>query len=270
MYVENKMSSGLLQAKARDRNKIIKYNYLVWLLVKKNVKNKYRRSFLGVLWTVLLPLLEMLVMTLVFSSVNGDIDSRIFIMSGVVVFGFNRESTMSAMSSILAARGLIDRVNIPNVIFPLAATFSALANMFFSVLALIALAIVIQFPLSWHFGAVVLNIPALVMFSAGLSIALSAVNVYFRDIGQIYGIFIQLWTFVSAVYINIDALPAFGQTIVKINPMYYYVSNFRQLVMYHSMPSLNNYIISYGMGVLSLLIGVIIFKCLKKNFIHYV
>ncbi|MCL1953184.1 MAG: ABC transporter permease, partial [Firmicutes bacterium] len=94
----------------RSRHRIDKYSYLIWLLVVKNIKNKYRRSFLGVFWTVLLPLMEMLVMTMIFSHVNGDIDSRVFIMCGIVVFGFNREATSGAIGSVLGARGLIDRV----------------------------------------------------------------------------------------------------------------------------------------------------------------
>ncbi|MDR1138793.1 MAG: ABC transporter permease [Clostridiales bacterium] len=246
------------------------YNYLMWLLVRKNIKNKYRRSFLGVLWTVLLPLMEMLVMAMIFGRVNGAVDSRIFIMCGVVIFGFNREATLASLGAIIGARGLIDRVYIPHLIFPLSVTFSALANMLFSIIALLCLAIITQVPLSYHVVFVVLNIPALVLFCGGISIALSAINVYFRDIGQLYVIALQLWIFVSGVYIQIEALPEFAQSVVRLNPMYYFVTNFRTLVMDHQMPSFNNYLICYAMGILSIIIGMLIFKVLKKNFILYI
>lgn len=267
MVAESRVAKSSAIVKTKSKYSMFKYGYLVWLLVKKNVKNKYRRSYLGVLWTILLPLMEMLIMAMIFSSINGNIDSRIFIMCGVVVFGFHRESTQAALGSIINARGLIDRVYIPHIIFPLANTFSALANMFFSIVALICLAVITGFPLSWHFALVLLNFPALLMFSTGLSIALSAINVYFRDVGHLYTIFVQLWVFVSAVYMGVDVLPEFAQQIVRLNPLYYYVSNFRDLVMFHSIPSANNYLASYGMGILSLVAGYVIFRLLRKNFI---
>ncbi|MDR3021948.1 MAG: ABC transporter permease [Clostridiales bacterium] len=257
---------------AINAKKRFQYAYLLRLMVVRNIKQKYRRSILGVLWTVLLPLLEMLVMTITFSFAikDGDLDPRVFIMCGVILFSFHREATAGSLGSVIGARGLLDRVYLPAILFPLANAFSALVNFFFAFLAMLGLTIVIGFPLSLHIFLFTFELPALFMFSAGIGIALSALNVYFRDIAHLYGIALMLWMYMSAVFISIENYAGIIMTVIKINPMYRFINYFRILVALKEIPPFIDLAILYGYGILSIILGILIFKMMKKNFLAYI
>lgn len=260
----------------------IKYNYLLMLMTRKTIKNKYKKSFLGVFWNILFPTLEMLTMGLVFGFLSGgnEVDGRILTMSGIVVFGFYRQATTDASNSIIGSRGIVDKVYVPTMLFPLSTVLSGLVNFIFSVAAFCIVVAIMGLMagrydlLSPHLFLVVLIVPAFLFFCMGVSLVLSALNVYFRDIGHIYAVLLQLVAFVSGVYFDPENLaggisPPFLR-IIKFNPLYHFIRYFRILVLQHQLPPMSFLLYCYAFGLISIVGGLVIFHFFKKNFILYI
>ncbi len=257
---------------------------IVHELIRKNVKTQYRNSFLGVFWSVLNPLLNMLVMWLVFSQFFGQNDPLypIYLLTGNILFQFLRSSTISSMTSIVNSRGLITKVKIDHYLFPLSSTLSALVNFAFSFISLLIIMLIMQISGGYSlFGyqmlGLILLLPAFLLFQYGISLFLSALYVFCRDIKHLYTVFLTLWTYITPVFYKLNRLDAnsIAYKILKLNPMYYFLTYFRDSVYNMSylgggMASWKMLGLLYLLGIASLLIGYLFYKLLKKNFINYV
>lgn len=248
-------------------------------MVKKNIKNQYRRSVLGIIWTVLNPLLNMLVMWFVFERIFGRTSSTLFypvyILSGTITFNFMRTATSSSLTCMVANYGLLTKTRVPYSVFPLSQNLSATVNLAFSIVALIILMLCcIPKGVEFHwtmFMMVVPWLPALMLFSLGMSFALCSIYVRFRDIQHIYSVFLTLWMYATPIFYSLDSLNlgSTASTIMKLNPMYYYVEYLRDLLM-GIVPDAKMHLICYGAGLLSFIVGFIIFRLSRKKFILYI
>lgn len=252
-------------------NDFLKYRFLLYNLISREIKVKYRRSILGVLWSVLNPLFTMLVISLVFSQIfRFEIKNfNIYFLTGSVIFSFMSEATTSSLSSILGASALIKKVYIPKYIFPLQKTTFSLVNLGFS---LIAVLIVFLFS-GIKVSASVLLFPIPIIycyiFSLGISLALSALTVKFRDIQHLYSVITTMWMYLTPVIYPASSLKGPLLKIMELNPMYYYVTYFREVVMYGTVPDLKFNLICTGFALTSLIIGTLIFKKRENTFILY-
>ena len=249
-------------------------------MVEKNIKNQYRKSVLGILWTVLNPLLNMLVMSFVFSKIFGrgsiGIDYPVYVLSGNIVFALLRASTTSSLTCIVGNYDLLTKTRIPKAIFPLSNLFSATVNFGFSLIALILVMVVrifmdanVQF--HWTFLMILVWLPSLMMFCLGLSFILSAIYVRFRDIKHLYGVFLTLWMYLTPVFYTIDLLDnPLAKKVLNFNPMLYYLTYFREIIAIGTIPSLTTHLICYGVGIWSLIIGYTVFTLSKKKFVLYI
>ncbi len=249
-------------------------------LVRKSVKTQYRNSFLGMFWTVLNPLLNMLVMWLVFSQFFGQNDPLypIYLLSGNLLFASLRSATNGAMMSVVNNRGLLLRTKIDCYLFPLSSTLSSLVSFAFSFIALLLIMLGMQ--IFGHYDIfgyqmlfVILMLPALVLFEYGIGLFLSSVYVFCRDIKHLYGVLLTLWTYLTPVFYKIETLKvgSLAYNIVKLNPMYYFLHYFRDAVynfhyIGYGVPYWNTLGLLYAIGIATFLIGGGIFKLLKKNF----
>ena len=174
-----------------------KYNPLLIELVSRDIKVRYRKSVLGMLWTVLNPLLMMCVITVVFSTIfkQNIPNFPIYYLSGSLIFSFNSEATTNAMHSILSNCSLIKKVYLPKYLFPISCVLSSLVNLGFSLVAMFIVMIVTRTP--FHATLLLMPIPIFYtfLFSVGLGTMLAALTVYFRDIAHFYGVFILAWTY---------------------------------------------------------------------------
>ena len=174
-----------------------KYNPLLIELVSREIKVRYRKSVLGMLWTVLNPLLMMCVITVVFSTIfkQNIPNFPIYYLSGSLIFSFNSEATTNAMHSILSNCSLIKKVYLPKYLFPISCVLSSLVNLGFSLVAMFIVMIVTRTP--FHATLLLMPIPIFYtfLFSVGLGTMLAALTVYFRDIAHFYGVFILAWTY---------------------------------------------------------------------------
>jgi ABC-2 type transport system permease protein len=261
----------LTDYRARFRD-LFAYRWLLGQLVARDLKIRYRRSYLGLLWTLLSPLLMMTVMSIVFSKVfRFNVENfPVYLLCGQILFGFFSESTSSAMGSIIIGAGLIKKVYFPKYIFPLSKIISGLVNLLF---ALVAVFIMIVF-FGVRFSPAMLLFPVpvfyLFMFSLGCGLILSVLATYFRDILHLYAVALQALTYLTPIFYPIEALPENVQFFIKLNPMFRYIRYFRNVVLYDTIPSLRENIICFGVALLVLLLGLLIFKKNQKNFLLYI
>lgn len=271
----------------------LKYRYLLKNLVSRDIKVKYRRSALGIAWSILNPLLMMAVQVLVFTHMfkaggpgeqvvrsTGNLPSfSVYLLSGQVLFNFFSEATNTAMDSILGSSALIKKVYIPKYIFPLEKVIFSLVNTGFSLIALLGVILVTykESQLSWT--AVFFFIPIILMFffNLGMGLILAALTVFFRDIKHFYGVFVMALNYLTPIFYSENAM--FGDNtrnaaimyyVLRANPLYWYIQMFRRMVVYGYMPTLNQWIFTIGWAIVAVVVGLVIFKKAQDRFILYV
>ena len=269
--MKNKSNASAVEAK--------KSLVVLFSMVKRSVKNQYRNSFLGILWTVINPLLNMIVMALIFSEVfgrtlPGNADYPVYLFCGQCIFNMVRMSTGNGLTSLVNNHDLLTKTRVAHYVFPMSNVFGAAVNFFFSFLALIAV-MLIRMPkgVTFHWTMILTAVPLLpllILFSAGIALVLSVVYVYFRDIRHIYSVFLTLWMYATPIFYTLDSLKLATDhptvnTILHLNPLYHFVEYFRDIVLYGTVPGWKEHavLIAYALG--SFLIGGILFHFLKKK-----
>ncbi len=252
-----------------------RYQFLMRQLISRDFKVKYKRSILGVVWSLLYPILMMLVMAVVFSqmfkfSVPG-VNYFVYFEVGFIMFNYFSEATNNGMTSVVFNFNLLTKVYIPKYIFPLSKCLFCGINF---LLTLIPLFFVIVFTgtisnISWLY----LLLPVIFffgfLFTVGVSFILSTVSVFFRDMFYIYGIILTIWNYATPVFYDISIIPETLQRIFRLNPLYTYINSARDIILYGNCPSTVNLILMVVYGILALLIGAIVFKRHQDDFIYY-
>lgn len=256
---------------ARDAG--IKHDlFILRSLVSKDFKLKYRRSALGVLWSILNPLLMMCVLTAVFSFIfRFDIENYpLYLILGQILFALMSGATSSAMGSIIDAAPLLKKIKVNRMIFPIEKVSFELVNFLISLVAVAA--VMVWFKI--HPSPTMLMLPLLlvyvVMFSLGIGLLLSALAVFFRDVVHLWGVIITAWTYATPIFYPISMLDGWMQQVMQFNPMYHFVSYFRDIMMYNTMPGLGENLMCLGGAFGMLVIGIAVFKKLEKKFILYI
>ena len=250
------------------------FNY-IWLLeelVKRDLKIKYRRSVLGYVWSVLNPLLMMVVFTIVFSNLfKFDIPNYpLYLLCGQLIFNFFSDATTQAMNSILMGASLIKKVYLPKYIFPVARGLSSFVMMVFSLLALLIVMIVTG--ATFHLTLIMLPVAIfyLFLFVMGIGLVLSVLVIYFRDIEHLYGVFLTVFMYMTPIIYPISIVPDWIKDFILLNPLTSYVDFFRECVMYGHWPSIQLHLICLLCSLTSLLIGMVVFEKHQKDFILYI
>ncbi len=249
------------------------YKDLLKQLVFRDIKLKYRRSFLGYLWSVLNPLLIMVVMTIVFSTMfQRNIENfPVYLFTGQLLFNFMNQSTYQAITAISGNAALLKKAYIPKYIFVFSKITSGLVDFFFSCIALIIVMLVTRAKFSWcnlFFPFVALQ---LYIFCLGLGMFLAQANVFFRDIQYIYNAVTTAWTYLTPIFYPIDAVSEKLQWfIIRFNPMYFYITQFRDIIYYGRLPEWHLILKGIGVAILVLVIGTLYFEKKQDNFILYI
>lgn len=248
-----------------------KYNPLLIELVSRDIKVRYRKSVLGMLWTVLNPLLMMCVITVVFSTIfkQNIPNFPIYYLSGSLIFSFNSEATTNAMHSILSNCSLIKKVYLPKYLFPISCVLSSLVNLGFSLVAMFIVMIVTRTP--FHATLLLMPIPIFYtfLFSVGLGTMLAALTVYFRDIAHFYGVFSGPGR-ISPRFSTRWYPAGFALRLMQFNPMFHYVNFMRELVIYGTFPGITENLICVAMSVLMLFAGFWVFYKKQDHFVLYI
>ena len=248
-------------------------------LVVKNVKNQYRRSVLGILWTVLNPLLNMLVMAFVFSSIFGragiEMDYPVYVLSGNIVFTLFSAASSNAMTCVVNNYDLLYKTKVPFSVFPLSQIFSACVNFLFSLIALVAV-MLIRIPngVTFHWSMLMILVPwlpAMLLFTAGVSYFLCTLYVRFRDIKHIYSVILRLWMYLTPIFYSLSSLKLSetANEIMQLNPLLHYLNYFRNIIS-GVIPDWREHLIVYGVGAGVFAIGWLIFRLSRNKFILHI
>ncbi|MDP2891918.1 MAG: ABC transporter permease [Bacillota bacterium] len=251
---------------------LAKYRMLLSELVKRDIKIKYKGSILGIVWSVLSPLLMMLVMAAVFSLIfHFDIPHYVvYLLTGQVFFSFMVEATTLSMQSILGNGSLLRKVYVPKYIFPLSKIISTMVNLAFIMVAVFIVMAIDGVPFSWSLLMIPVAVFYLFLFTLGLGLLLAAAVVFFRDIAHIYGVFVTAWMYFTPIFYRVDLIPPQYQIIFKLNPMYHYVSYFRMIILEGRVPPLEFNAVCLGIGIVMLFLGAAFFKAKQYKFLNYV
>jgi len=242
-------------------------------LVSKDFKLKYRRSALGIVWSLLNPLLMMIVMAAVFSYMfRFQIEHfPVYLILGTIMFDFMSKSTTGAMSSILESQSLIKKIRIEKIIFPLEKVVFELLNFGLAMIAAAVVMIFFQVVPSIH---ALWGLPFIVVvtsiFCVGLSLLISALSVFFRDVMHLWGVLITAWTYATPLFYPYEMLDGWMQTIMQFNPMYHFINFFRNIMMWNTNPGAPECLICFGMAAVTFLVGFIVFRKTESKFILYI
>jgi ABC-2 type transport system permease protein len=250
----------------------MQYRHLIITLVSRDLKVKYRRSVLGIVWSILNPLFMMLIITAVFSNLfRITIENfAAYYITGMLIFSFVSEAAMASLTSVLGSASLIKKVYIPKYVFPLQKCLFAFVNMIFSLIAVAIVYLILKIELQPTILLFFIPMLYAAVFAFGLSLILSALNVFFRDIEHLWAVWASAWFYLTPILYTLDLLPDFLQVILKFNPMLYYVGYARDVMMYGTLPGLQENLICAGFSCLFLLIGLLVFKKAQDKFILHI
>jgi len=252
-------------------NKIRKYKFLFEELVKRDFKKKYKRTVLGILWSLLSPLLTLLVMRIVFTEFFGRTTNHYttYLFAGTLVFSYFSDATNQGMSSLVDNAGIFTKVNVPKYLFLLSKNVSSLINFGLTFLIFLGFCLLDGIAFHWKFLLLVYPIVCLVFFNIGVGSILSALYVFFKDIQYLYSIFTLMLMYLSAIFYNINAYEPTVQKLFLLNPIYVYISYFRTIVINNAIPDLVTHLLSFGYAFAVLLIGARMYKKHNQKFLYY-
>ncbi len=243
---------------------VFKYRELLFELVKRDLKIKYRRSALGIVWSILNPLIFMFATTLIFSTMfrNQIENFPLYFLSGQIIYTFFAESTSLAQTGIISNGGLIKKVYTPKYIFPISKICFSFINTSLSLIAVVIIVLFLNYRLP--LTSVLFFLPFLLvfLFSIGIGLFLSTITVFYRDVLHIYSVFLSLLSFFSATFYPIEIIPESIRTYIEFNPIYIYINYFRILILDGQLPDLKLNLLAIFYSVFSLYLG---YKIFKKN-----
>ena len=257
---------------------LLQYRQLVAVLVVRELKVRYKRSFLGLLWTMLNPLLLMVVYTVVFATIMRapQRNFAIFLLSGLLPWLFFSTSVLQGLNSILANQELIRKVRLPQAVFPLSVVGSNLVNFTLSLAPLLLLMAVLRQP----FTPALLFLPAgmliLTVFTSGVTVLFSTFTVFFRDVRHLTEVLLQMLLYLSPVLYDLQMLGERGEwwfrafrLFLRLNPISYLLPLIRDPVYYGRLPPLTMVAVGSLVSVATAAVAFAIFHRLAPRHIHY-
>mgnify|MGYP001151767670 FL=1 len=253
-------------------SELYRYKNLINELVNRDIKKKYRRSILGILWSMLNPLLMMLITAMVFSNLfRFEIKNfALYLLTGQIIFTFYAEATNFAMGSILENGHLIKKVYVPKYLFPLSRVASSAVNLLFTLPAMFAIILITGQTISLKIIFCIIPLVLLFIFCLGVGLFLSALAVYFRDMFHLYGVALTALNYATPIFYPENIIPVQYQWLVHCNPIYYYLKMFREVVYSNQIPDINLIIICLFISIIALIVGIYFFNKKQNNFILYI
>lgn len=257
----------------RERIKnFFRYRYLLWELVKKGIKLKYRRSYLGILWSLLEPLLTMIVLTVIFGTLFGHDEKTfaVYVLSGRLLYTFFSQATNSALRSIRGNSGMIKKVYVPKYLYPLSGILFNYVIFLLSLIVLAVVSLVMGVYPTWHTLEMIIPLTLLLLFSFGVGMILATVGVFFRDMEYLWNVVLMLVMYTCAIFYYPDKLMESGKGwLLKINPLYSIITCFRDNLFGDPM-NMKMLLFAGASSVIVVLLGVWIFYKKQDEFILHI
>ncbi|HBG59203.1 MAG TPA: ABC transporter permease [Anaerolineaceae bacterium] len=247
------------------------YRYLLKQLVRRDIVARYKRSVLGVAWTMLNPLGTMLIMTFVFSNLFKSVQSYpVYILSGLIAWNFFAQGTNAAMSGLVWGGSLMQRIYLPRTIFGVSAIGTALVNLLLSVVPLLVVMLITQTTIHLTFLFLPISILLLTGFALGFGLLLSALAIFFPDVAEMYQILLMAWMYLTPVIYPEEIIPAQFMTIYRINPMYWMLKMFRLPVYEGVIPTFQDLWPALAWSVGMLIVGWLFFTSRSDEYAYRV
>ena len=249
-----------------------KYQFLFEELVKRDFKKKYKRTILGMAWSILSPLLELLVMRLVFTQFFGrGVDHyTTYLFCGTLIFSYFSDSTSQGMYSLMSNSGIFTKVNVPKYLFLFSKNIQTLLNFGLTLIVFFIFCILDDITFTWKFLLLPYPIVMLLLFNIGVGLVLSALFVFFRDMQYLWSIFLKLLMYMSAIFYRIDTYSHFGKHLFLANPVYLFIRYFRKIVLDATIPTVEFHLLMLFDATVVLLLGCWMYKRYNTEFLYYV
>ena len=253
-------------------HKFQRYWFLFQELVKRDFTKKYKRTILGMAWSILSPLINLLVMWLVFSNLFGNNVNHyaIYLFAGQLVFSYFSDATNLGMNSLVSNAGIFTKVNVPKYLFLFSQNVSSLINFGLTLLIFFGFVAFDGIPFTWKFVYLLFPVACLIVFNLGLGLILSALFVFFRDMQYLWGIMTQLLMWLSAVFYTIDSYSYTVQCLFLLNPIYLYIRYFRKIVIDGTIPTIQFHLLAMAYALLAFGVGAYMYKRYNHEFLYYV
>lgn len=253
-------------------NKLLVHQFLFEELVKRDFKKKYKRTVLGMVWSVLSPLLMLSVMAIIFSNFFGRSIEHyvIYLFSGQVVFNYFTEATNEGMQALVNNASIFSKVNVPKYLFLFSKNVSAIINFLIILIIYFFFIAIDGVAFSWKFLLLVYPICCLVFINLGIGLILSALYIFFKDIQYIYRLFTQVIMYGSAIFYSIDVLPHDLQLVFYGNPIFVCITYFRSIVLYNTIPDLRFHLLLIMYAFCLFSVGCWVYKKYNYKFLYYV
>ncbi len=248
-----------------------KYRYLLARLVQRDFIQKYKKTTLGIIWSVLSPLCEFAILMFIFKNMFGrDMPHfTIYMLVGVLSYSYYSNATTNGMHSFLSNAGIMHKIKLPSWLFPLSKNISATINFLITCIILVVFMFVDRLAPTWNMVLLLYPFVLFFFFNLGISLILATMYVFFKDTQYIYSIFNRLLYFCCAIFWTPDHLSENSQKILMINPVYDFIAYGRSIILYGEIPSLEMHLILFGYTVLVLLLGIIVYRCNRNKFVFY-
>jgi len=252
--------------------KLLRHRFLFEELVKRDFKKKYKRTVLGMAWSILSPLLMLLVMKLVFTQFFGrDMEHyTTYLFCGNLIFAYFNESTTQGMTSLMGNAAIFSKVNVPKYLFLFSKNVQTLINFGLTLIVFFVFCVLDQITFTWRLIFLLYPIVLLVLFNIGVGLILSALFVFFRDIQYLWTVCIQLLMYVSAIFYSVDDYPVMFQHLFLINPVYLFIKYFRTIVIDMTVPAAWFHLLMAAVTAIVLGIGCWMYKKYNHRFLYYV
>ncbi len=253
-----------------ETRNLFKYRELIMQLVRRDLVSRYKRSFLGVAWTMLNPLGTMLILTLVFSHLFKSVSSYpVFILSGLIGWNFFSQATTAALSQNVWGGSLLHKVYMPRTVFTVSAIGTGVVNLLLSLVPLLIIMLFLGQPFHISILFLPVSILLLTIFTLGIGLLVSTLALYFPDVVDMYHIGLTAWMYLTPIIYPAEIIPeAYRRWILVFNPMYYLVEMIRQPIYDGHIPSVNMLTISIGVSFIALIIGWLVFNWKANEFTY--
>lgn len=265
-----KLPAGTFQKGAL--RKLAGHQFLFEELVKRDFKKKYKRTVLGMAWSVLSPLLTLLVMRLVFTQFFGRNTAHYttYLFCGNLVFSYFNEATTQGMTSLTSNAGIFTKVNVPKYLFLFSKNVQTLINFGLTLCVFFVFCVLDNITFTWKLLCLVYPVLCLVLFNIGVGLILSALFVFFKDIQYLWNVFTMLLMYMSAIFYTIDGYPPMVQNLFLLNPVYLFIRYFRKVVIDATIPSVWFHLLMLADVVIAVGIGYRMYKKNNTKFLYYV
>ena len=252
--------------------KLKQHQFLLEELVKRDFTKKYKRTVLGVAWSILSPLLMLFVLKLIFTHFFGRDTPHftVYLFCGNIIYTYFSDATKGGMSTIMENSGIFTKVNVPKYLFLLSKNVQAFVN-FLIILGILFVFVALDgLAFTWKFFLLLYPICALVLFNVGIGMVLSALFVFFRDIKYLYDVALRLLLYTSAIFYSVDKYPVEVQKWFLCNPIYVFILYFRTIIIDGAIPSLLIHLLILAYTGLALGIGCWMYKKYNRRFLYHV